>query len=727
MDVLTFNCVVGVTLAVVILILLHPVWLTRFLGRFYSDRGGAYATVDGSDDDDASDEEAINTYLDEVYGGGERGGYQHRRAIARRGRTLRRNAPRGLRVLRGLRPGPIEGALRPAPPTPPPPGAARRRRASPPGATAAALQLSVVMFCCLAVVTAATTMRPSFRADCDLPIYDGRAFRSMEDFEVLVQARGNVPSILAGLMDDWPALREWNGTDPGGVGDPFVARYGDSLRLPIRDLDRVSSQGGYCDGEFGGGADNSTDAGDRSGNDDRRRAGVSTLREYAYSAGGAHGGGRLVFDVSKSYGIVSLLAQDFSIPGLLTTSMKDPIFSISRTGRRAGDDDSADQQGRRGGLAFHMHQEAWLGLVTGLKTWPVEFLQSTFQLERSTFTQPRPGRSCLRIALRFFDRYFFHPHAGSGLIPRGLIRGRATIAEAEARLAAFHRTFALDDDGGKDGGTGRGTTWLRCTQMAGEIVYQPANAPHATYNGPPPRASTPGFDAIAAYSAPPPFLTIALGGLGHTTPVAAAAAVDNVEALEALAAEDPHAIVDAVEPPNEEKKEETAVAVVADGGIEARKTTKKKEYSIDPAITAASAAVETLEFLVDYAATHLIDRGARAAGSARQRARRRAAAVRKVVDPQPHKGYQLFSDVAFEGASGAKWDWMLRNAGAGEVDKTSRTGCRPLHEAVSRCAGCGPAAAQRGRGPGERARLLRRAQGPREHVQDARAGPGDGR
>ena len=156
------------------------------------------------------------------------------------------------------------------------------------------LIVGIAIAAVMLVAALATTMRPSFRPDCDLPIYDGRSFQSMEDFEVLVQAQGNVPSILSNLMADWPALREWNGTDPSGASDPFVARYGDTLQLPIRDVDRVSSQGGYSDGEIGGGSGGTwTDGED---GDSRRRAGVSTLREYATSEGGAHGGGRLVFD-----------------------------------------------------------------------------------------------------------------------------------------------------------------------------------------------------------------------------------------------------------------------------------------------------------------------------------------------------------------------------------------------------------------------------------------------
>ena len=127
MDVLTFIIVVGATLICVILILLHPVWLTRILGKMYSDPSGAYAEVS---DEEASDDEAINAYLDEVYADAERdardrdghGGYEQRRAFVRRRRTLRRDEARGaLRVMRGLRPvkGPGAG-LRPAAPTPPP-------------------------------------------------------------------------------------------------------------------------------------------------------------------------------------------------------------------------------------------------------------------------------------------------------------------------------------------------------------------------------------------------------------------------------------------------------------------------------------------------------------------------------------------------------------------------------------------------------------------------------
>ena len=39
---------------------------------------------------------------------------------------------------------------------------------------------------------------------------------------------------------------------------------------------------------------------------------------------------------------------------------------------------------------------------------------------------------------------------------------------------------------------------------------------------------------------------------------------------------------------------------------------------------------------------------------------------------------QLFTDVAFEGASAAKWDWMLAHAPAGAVDRASASGCRPV-------------------------------------------------
>lgn len=138
MDVFTFIVVVGATLAVVILILLHPRWLTRFVNRwFYGDRS-AYEYVDSENDD--SDDEAIAAWLDEQYGtgddddrrddgGGGRGGYEHRRAFMRRRRTLRQGDARPgrpLRVMRNLRPAPGPGpALVPAaPPTPAPPPAA---------------------------------------------------------------------------------------------------------------------------------------------------------------------------------------------------------------------------------------------------------------------------------------------------------------------------------------------------------------------------------------------------------------------------------------------------------------------------------------------------------------------------------------------------------------------------------------------------------------------------
>ena len=268
-----------------------------------------------------------------------------------------------------------------------------------------AVKRRVCLFCCpLAGIASAPAPAPA-PAACGfttITVSNAADLRKLsQEFDALY--RGRAPLLIRNACSTWPAYHLWNSTQH------LVDRFGHRLQLPLRHPDAVARGSSF------------------------RTAGRFVSLHDWHGDGAGHGR-VMVFDTNETSGIFPQLREDLMVPRALRNILRIPVFSLAagtrdlshpEGGSLGGGSGSSDDGRDSSGLALHTHDENWLALISGRKTW---------------FTStPSKDRSQPPLAYQ-----------------------RVPIASLRA-LAA-------------DG------TLTQCTQEEGDIVYLPSGTWHATYS-----------------------------------------------------------------------------------------------------------------------------------------------------------------------------------------------------------------------------------------------------
>lgn len=279
-------------------------------------------------------------------------------------------------------------------------------------------------------------------ASCDFAVLMGGQDAVMDAgrFAELVRQRQQ-PTLLVNATGAWAGLRDWM------PFDSFSKRYG-WLQLPVRRPSTTARGQSF------------------------RRANKFVTVEGWGQRLAAGQGPPLVFDTNGSSGLLASFRPDISpLPAGLATVLRMPVFSLADGSAPAG----------RSGLAFHHHDESWLALLTGLKTW-------------------------------------FVPVASGGRGAPVSAYHRRPLAELEALRRRPGQHSTADQ------------ALLRCEQRPGDVVYLPAGTYHATYSSSSGSSTAAGPGEQNGAGA-----VIGIGGMGDSTVAIGYAVAGDLEGLAALA------------------------------------------------------------------------------------------------------------------------------------------------------------------------------------------------